>query len=88
VDCAIRISPDGRKVTTVYNDKFHQAMRPLLGAPDITRASHVQYDAEREIWVATRVSDGSFLCEHKNREECVKEEVRILNQDLNKLSKE
>ena len=82
--CALAIRSDGKKVAAVYNDDFNSRLRPSLGAPKVTRASHVQYDAEREIWVATRAEDGSVLCESKSREECVKEEVRLLNKELNK----
>jgi hypothetical protein len=82
--CALAIRSDGKKVAAVYNDDLNDYLRPSLGAPKVTRASHVRYDDEREIWVATRADDGTVLCESKSRDACVKEEVRILNKEINK----
>ena len=84
---AMVIGKDGKKVVSVYNDTAHSKLRPVLGSPKITRASHVRYDSEREVWVAERADDGTVLCESPNRNECVEEEVRLLNKDLNKLIK-
>jgi hypothetical protein len=81
---ALAIRKDGRKVVSVYNDDMQKHFRPVLGAPKVTRASHVHYDDEREVWVAHRADDGTVLCESTSRDECLKEEVRLLNEELNK----
>lgn len=78
---AIAISGDGRKVVAMYNDSLNQ-IRDLLGKPDIERASHVKWDAEREIWVATRADTGEWLCESKDRAQVLKDEVSILGKEL------
>ena len=78
---SIAISGDGLRAVAIYDDKLH-AMRDLLGKPEIERASHVRWDDERELWVAYRAEDNSVLCEHKNREDCLKEEVRLLTKEL------
>jgi len=81
VSNAIAISGDGRKVVAIYNDSLNQ-MRDLLGKPKIERASNVVWDADREIWVATRTDNGEFLCEGKDRDYVLKEEVRLLSKEL------
>lgn len=75
------ISGDGKKVVAIYNDSLNE-LRDLLGKPKISRASHVRYDDERELWVAHRADTGEFLCESKSRDECLKLEVALLSKDL------
>lgn len=78
---AIAISGDGKKVVAIYNDSLNE-LRDLLGKPKVTRASHVRWDDERELWVARRADSGEVLCESKYRDECLKKEVSILGKEL------
>jgi hypothetical protein len=75
----IRFAADGSGFTAVYSDVL-----PKLGLGDleITRISDVEYDHSRKLWIATRKDTGEVLCESASREQCVKEEVRILNSQL------
>ena len=77
----IRFAPDGG-FTAVYSD-----LLPSLGLGDlkITRISDVEYDHKRKLWIATRKDTGEVLCESASRDKCVKEEVRLLNQQLHKI---
>ena len=79
----LTLSKDGKKAVAVYNDNL-KGMRPVLGAPVVTRASHVRYDPERELWVAYRAGSDEVLCEHESRDECIKKEVEVLNRTIHK----
>ena len=79
----LTISGTGKQAVAVYNDKL-VAMRPILGKPDISRASHVRYDPERELWIAEDATTGEVLCEHKSRDHCLRREVEILNSRIHK----
>jgi hypothetical protein len=79
----LTISGSGKKAVAVYNDKL-EALRPVLGKPDVTRASHVRYDPEREVWVAYCAESGDVLCEHQSRDQVIKTEVEILNKGIHK----
>lgn len=65
--------------TAVYSD-----ILPKLGLGDleITRVSDVEYDHKRKLWIAKRKDTGEVLCESSSRDNCVKEEVRLLNTQL------
>ena len=78
---AIAISGDGKRAVAIYNDSLNE-LRDLLGKPSVTRASHVRWDSERELWVARRADTGEVLCESKYRGECLKKEVSILGKEL------
>ena len=77
----IGISGDAEKVEAIYSDGLN-GLRPLLGKPKIERASDVTYDEDREIWVAKRKGTDEVLCESTSRDECIKQEVRILGSEL------
>ena len=79
----LTISGTGNRATAVYQDKLN-ALRPVLGKPDVSRASHVRYDDERELWVAYDADTGDILCEHESRDECLSEEVKLLNRKIHK----
>jgi hypothetical protein len=79
----LTLSRDGKKAVAVYNDNL-KALRPVLGKPVVTRASHVRYDPERELWVAYRAGTDEILCEHESRDECIKKEVEVLNSTIHK----
>ena len=74
----LTISGTAKQAVAVYNDKLND-LRAVLGAPDISRASHVRYDPERELWIAEDATTGEVLCEHKSRDHCLTREVEILN---------
>jgi len=78
---ALAISGDASRVVAIYNDNLN-GLRPLLGAPDISRASNVRYDSEREVWVARKTGTEEVLCEHPSRGYCLKQEVLILSKEL------
>jgi len=78
----IRFAGDGSGFTAVYSDVL-QGLG--LGDLSISRISDVEYDHDRQLWVATRKDTGEVLCESTSRDECVKEEVRILNSQLHTL---
>ena len=79
----LTISGDGQKAVAVYQDSL-KPLRPLLGKPDVTRASHVRYDPERELWVAFDAETDAVLCEHESREQCLIKEVELLNKTMYK----
>lgn len=74
----LAISGDGKRVAAVYNDGLNKA-REVLGKPKIQRASNVEFDADRELWVAKLVGTDEVIAEGKNRDEVVQEEIAILN---------
>jgi hypothetical protein len=75
----IRFSHDGSKYYSVYNDSLASLD---LGDFQVERVSDVDYDHERKLWVARLKKNGQILCESSSRNECVKLEVDILNQQL------
>lgn len=75
----LNISGNGKRVLSVYNDDLQKA-RDVLGKPDVKRASNVEWDENRELWVAKLKDTGEILAEGPNRAEVVKEEVRVLNE--------
>ena len=79
----LTIAGTGKRAMAVYNDGL-AGMRSVLGKPDVSRASHVRYDPERELWVAYDADTGDVLCEHESRTECLDEEVRLLNKSIHK----
>lgn len=75
----IRFAPDGCGFTAVYGDVLQKLG---LGDLAISRISDVEYDHDGKLWIATRRDTGEVLCKSSSRDECVKEEVRILNSEL------
>ena len=73
----IRFTNDG-KFKYIYSDKLASLD---LGEFQVERASDVDYDHTRKVWVA-RDKDGNFLCESVSRDECIKREVELLSQKL------
>ena len=73
----IRFSTSG-KFKSIYSDKLASLN---LGDFRVERASDVEYDHTRKVWIA-RERNGKFLCESPSREECVKREVEILSKQI------
>jgi hypothetical protein len=84
---AFRLDGGATTLSGVYQDKMRELPVNFAQA-EMKRASHVNWDGERKMWVATRASDGSFLCEHELRDECVRLEVEILSRELSRNKKD
>ena len=80
----IRFNSEGNGFVAVYSDELKSSV-PKSWDLDISRISDVEYDKNRDVWVATR-KDGVVIAEDKNREECVRKEVDALNADLKHVS--
>jgi len=77
----LSISGDGKRAAAVYSDSLNK-VRQVLGKPDIKRASNVEWDAERELWVARLQGTGEIIAEGEDRDEVIRQEVEILNKSL------
>ena len=80
----IRFNPEGNGFVAVYSDELKSSI-PKSWNFDISRISDVEYDKDRDVWVATR-KDGVVIAEDKNRKECVRKEVEALNGNLEHVS--
>lgn len=80
----IRFDSKGEGFVAVYSDELKSSL-PKSWNFDISRISDVEYDKDRDVWVATR-KDGVVIAEDKNREECVRKEVENLNANLEHVS--
>ena len=78
----ILFAGDGSGFTAIYSDLLTSLG---LGDLEISRISDVNYDHKKRLWIAKRKDTGEVLCESTSREQCVKEEVRILNTQLHSL---
>ena len=65
-------------LTGIYRDDL-----PLeeMGDFTIERASEVEFAHERGLWEA-RKPDGTLIAEHRNRQKCIRLEVRYLEAEL------
>ena len=81
----IRFSPEGEELVAVYSDELKSTL-PDTWNLKISRISDVEYDHDRNVWVATR-KDGVVIAEDKNRSKCVQKEVIALNKDLGHVAK-
>ena len=76
----ILFKSEGGEFVAVYSDEL-KASVPKSWDLNISRISDVEYNKDRDVWVATR-KDGVVIAEDKNRKECVRKEVESLNADL------
>ena len=69
----LKIDAEGN-VHAVYSDK----LRGLnLGNMEMTRASNVEFNAETQEWEA-RTPTGELIAKGPNRDEVIKEEVKLI----------
>lgn len=76
----IRINQSGI-ATGVYDDRLIPIYR-ALGVPVINRASEVEYDQAKQVWIAKDVHSGAVLAIDENRAECIKQEVQALERGI------
>ena len=81
----IRFSSEGEEFVAVYSDEL-KATLPNSWDLKISRISDVEYDHDRDVWVATR-KDGVVIAEDTNRSKCVQKEVFALNKNLGHVAK-
>jgi hypothetical protein len=70
----VRISPDGKEVVFLYDDKIPWED---LGKMKCERASDVIFNEERQVWVI-KFNGGGEVGDFKNREEAIQYEIFIL----------
>lgn len=75
------IRADGT-VVGIYND----VMLAVSGGDPlaVTRVSKIEFNHALQQWEARRVVDNSLLCRNVSREECVRREVEILTEEMQK----
>lgn len=75
---ALLITEDGN-VHGVYNDEL---AKMGLGDPIIRRATGVEYNHGQGQWEATDLRSGKLIATGTERDKVIKEEVRLLNEQL------
>jgi len=71
------IRPNG-KIETVYSDEIPY---DAIGEVAVRRASTVEFDNDRHLWVA-KTQSGRILAEGARRADVVAEEIRVLQEEL------
>lgn len=74
----LRIQPGG-DIKAVYNDAL---ARMGLGPISVERASNVEFDSTTQEWVATRAIGGMELARGPSRDEVIRQEVQVLQDEL------
>jgi hypothetical protein len=76
----IRISPDGREVLHLYDDKIHEVTSKTCDTT-VTRASDVFYDNDLGKWKVRFIDTGLLLpVAFKSREEAIEYEKEFLEE--------
>jgi hypothetical protein len=65
----------------VYDDSLRLILE-ALGTMRVTRATDVEFDPQSGDWVARLRSTGQEIARSKQRAECIRAEVKYLNQIL------
>ena len=70
---------DGENIDYLHTDKV-----PLhrLGRVRTQRASNVEFDEDKQLWVAVEDETGFVIAEHELRDECIRQERAYFNQKL------
>lgn len=78
----IRISPDGKEVLHLYDDKYNQ-ITSKHSDMEITRATDVFFDNDMQVWKIRFLSNNEVLpVVFRNRERALKHERWILEKLL------
>jgi hypothetical protein len=67
----------------VYDDRLRPILE-ALGMMHVTRATDVEFDPETCDWVARLRPTGQEIARSKSRTECIRAEIKYLNQIINK----
>jgi hypothetical protein len=78
---ATKIVIDGNKVSCVYDDRLILLLE-ALGDVSIKRASNVEFNSTRHLWEAELVDSGEVIASGRNRNEVIKNEVKVLEDRL------
>lgn len=73
--------PDGT-LTSIYHDDIFDRDGNLIGKMMINRVTDVEFDNEKQQWVAKLIKTGEIIATGEKREEVLKEEARIVQEML------
>ena len=66
----------GGVIRAVYSDKLNG-----IGEMEVSRASNVEFNHKMQEWEA-RTPDGTLIAHGKDRDEVIKEEIRVIESRL------
>lgn len=70
----LNILPDGT-IESLYTDEIDLQE---IGNLSVKRASHVEFNSDKQAWFVTIVDTGEVFGPHKTRKAALKEEVEVL----------
>ena len=73
--------PDGT-ITSIYHDDIFDRDGKLIGKMMVNRVTDVEFDNEKQQWVARLIKTGEIIATGEKREEVLKEEARIVQEML------
>lgn len=77
-ELVICVRPQG-EVDCLYRDELRLEQ---LGALQVRRASHVEFDEDKGVWVAREANGGGVIASHPRRSVCLGREVEHFNEKL------